>query len=263
MFRRTVLGSGDRCRPSMDRPGHNPPRDAGAAGYQPADHRDAGTAGHKPPPTATPVAANSTDGLLLRFLGNFFNGSQDIPDSAWPYNSGPPSELRKFPAPQNSPPFPYAEYQLGGTPIIGDRNEQTVYPLMKALFDGPDGQWWKDSRIFLTGWVEIGGNASTSSNQPGNNGNNLYGNAPYLYDQVPNALNLHQLDFHAIRLPDTYQTDHIDWGFRRRCPVWSGLSLYDHEGTVQQPVASSTTRSMATTCRWSAATSTSHGSPRA
>jgi len=164
-------------------------------------------AGTSPPAAATP---NSTDGLLVRFLSNFFNGSQDIPASTWPYNSGPPSELRKFPAPQNSPPFPYAEYQIGGTPTIGDRNEQTVYPLMKALFDGPDGQWWKDSRVFLTGWLELGGNVSTSSNKNGGQ----FGNAPYLYDQVPNSFNLHQADFHAIRLPDTYQKDHIDWGFR-------------------------------------------------
>jgi hypothetical protein len=32
--------------------------------------------------------------------------------------------------------------------------------------------------------------------------------------QQPNAINLHQLDLHAVWLPDTYQTDHIDWGFR-------------------------------------------------
>ena len=158
--------------------------------------------------------ASAQDSLLTRFLGNFFNDSQDIPNSPWPYNSGPPSELRKFPAPQNSPPFPYAEFQIGGTPTIGDRNEQTVYPLMKALFDGPDGKWWKDSRIFISGWVEIGANGSTSTNQPGAAGAASYGNAPYLYDQMPNSVNLHQLDLHAIRLPDTYQTDHIDWGFR-------------------------------------------------
>jgi Putative beta-barrel porin-2, OmpL-like. bbp2 len=153
----------------------------------------------------------SNDGLLVGFLSNFFNGSQDIPDSRWPYNSGPPSDLRKFPAPQNSPPFPYGEFQIGGTPIIGDRNEQTVYPLMKALHDGPDGQWWKDSRIFISGWIELSGNLSTSENQPGSS---IYGNAPYLYAQVPGTLQLHQADLHAIRLPDTYQTDHIDWGFR-------------------------------------------------
>jgi len=70
--------------------------------------------------------ASAQDSLLTRFIGNFFNDSQDIPNSPWPCNSGPPSELRKFPAPQNSPPFPYSEYQLGGSPTIGDRNEQTV-----------------------------------------------------------------------------------------------------------------------------------------
>lgn len=164
------------------------------------------------PAQATDPKPASTDGLFVRFIRAFGDGSQDIPDSPWPFNSGPPSELRKFPAPQNSPPFPYAEYQIGGTPTIGDRNEQTVYPLMKALFDGPNGQWWKDSRVFLSGWIEVGANGSTSSNVTGQP--NLYGNAPYLYDQQPNSLNLHQLNFHAIRLPDTYQTDHIDWGFR-------------------------------------------------
>jgi hypothetical protein len=153
----------------------------------------------------------SDDGLLVQFLGNFFNGSQDITNSPWPYNSGPPSELRKFPPPQNAPPFPYGEYQIGGTPTIGDRNEQTVYPLMKALHDGPDGKWWKDSRIFISGWAEFGVNGSTSTPQPGAG---IYANAPYLYAQVPNSIQVHQLDLHAIRLPDTYQTDHIDWGFR-------------------------------------------------
>jgi hypothetical protein len=158
--------------------------------------------------------AEPNDGLFVRFLKAFGDGSQDIPDLPWPYNSGPPSELRKFPAPQNSPPFPYAEYQLGGSPTIGDRNGQTVYPLMKALFDGPDGQWWKDSRIFISGWVEVGANASTSTNQSGAASGASYGNAPYVYDSMPNSVNLHQLDLHAIRLPDTYQKEHIDWGFR-------------------------------------------------
>lgn len=50
-------------------------------------------------------------GLMGLFLNNFVNGSQDIPDSPWPYNSGPPSDLRKFPVLQNSPPFPYGEYR--------------------------------------------------------------------------------------------------------------------------------------------------------
>jgi hypothetical protein len=61
---------------------------------------------------------------------------------------------------------------------------------MKALHDGPDGQWWKDSRIFISGWVEIGGNLSSSQNQPGATGGAVYGNAPYVYDSVPNSINL-------------------------------------------------------------------------
>jgi len=73
---------------------------------------------------------------------------------------------------------------------------------MKALHDGPDGQWWKDSRILISGWVEIGGHVSSSQNQPGATGGALYGNAPYLYGSVPNSIQLHQADLHAIRLPD-------------------------------------------------------------
>ena len=42
----------------------------------------------------------------------------------------------------------------------------------------------------------------------------LCSNAPDLYAQGPNAINLHQLDLHAIGLPDTCQTGHMDWFFR-------------------------------------------------
>ncbi len=57
-----------------------------------------------------PAKPKSDDSFLVGFLGNFFNDSQDIPISPWPYNSGPPTDLRKFPAPQNSPPFPYIRF---------------------------------------------------------------------------------------------------------------------------------------------------------
>jgi hypothetical protein len=33
---------------------------------------------------------------------------------------------------------------------------------MKWLYDGPDGQAWKDSHIKIYGWGEIGANASNS-----------------------------------------------------------------------------------------------------
>ncbi len=181
------------------------------------------------PPSAAPKPADPkpSGGLLERFVSNFFNGSQDIPDSPWPYTSGPSAELRKLPAPQNSPPFPYGEYQIGGTPTIGDRNEQTAYPLMKALFDGPDGQWWKDSRVFITGWVELGANLSTSQNQPGS-GN--YGNAPYLYEQIPNSINLHQADIHAISAARHLSDRSHRLGLSRRRSLRARLPLHDHEG---------------------------------
>jgi hypothetical protein len=54
------------------------------------------------------------------------------------------------------------------------------------------------SRHF-SGWIEIGGNLSSSQNQPGATSGALSGNAPYLYAQQPNAIDLHQLDLHAIR----------------------------------------------------------------
>jgi hypothetical protein len=72
--------------------------------------------GTSPPPAAKPVATNSTDGLLLRFLGNFFNGSQDIPDSVWPYSSGPSAELRKFPRRKTHHPSPMASTRSAARP---------------------------------------------------------------------------------------------------------------------------------------------------
>jgi hypothetical protein len=68
------------------------------------------------------------------------------------------------------------------------------------------------SRHF-SGWIEIGGNLSSSQNQPRRSKRCPLWQCAHLYAQQPNAINLHQLDLHAIR-PDTYQTDHIDWGFR-------------------------------------------------
>jgi len=80
----------------------------------------------------------------------------------------------------------------------------------------------------FSGWIEIGGTLSSSQNQPGATSGALYGNAPYLYAQQPTAINLHQFDLHAIRLPDTYQTDRIRLGLSCRCALRHGLPLpYD------------------------------------
>src|ERR1700730_880068 len=42
----------------------------------------------QPPAQTAPADPKPAGGFIERFIGNFFNGSQDIPDSPWPYNSG-------------------------------------------------------------------------------------------------------------------------------------------------------------------------------
>jgi hypothetical protein len=64
-----------------------------------------------------------------------------------------------------------------------------------------------DAHIQAYGWVEGGGNISTSSVKPG-------GNAPVGYDYTPNTVQLDQAVIYIERLADTVQLDHIDWGFR-------------------------------------------------
>jgi hypothetical protein len=57
-----------------------------------------------------------------------------------------------YSSPFDDPPFFTSDYQIGGTPIIGDHNEATVWPLMKAVYgSGPFGQWLKDNRINFYG----------------------------------------------------------------------------------------------------------------
>ena len=109
---------------------------------------------------------------------------------------------RAMPSPWSSPPFPGSEYQ--GYPLIGVPASTTVYPLMKAIYGGPWGEEIKDSRITAYGWVNASGNWSTAKNS----------NTPDSYWIVPNRYELDQFVFRLERLPDTVQTDRMDWGFR-------------------------------------------------
>ena len=63
---------------------------------------------------------------------------------------------RALPAPFQSPPFPSAEYQ--GYPLIGVPPDDTVYPLMKSIYDTDWGDWFKKKRIRLYGWFNGSGN---------------------------------------------------------------------------------------------------------
>jgi hypothetical protein len=118
---------------------------------------------------------------------------------------------RRIPlAPFDSPPFPSADWQIGGTQIIGDPGELPPYPLMQAIYEGPYGQAWKDSKVQIYGWINFSGNISTS--HPSNTSQN--GNFPLIYDLRPNRMELNQFVLYIERLADENQTDHVDWGFR-------------------------------------------------
>ena len=120
--------------------------------------------------------------------------------------AGPDPKFRGDPAPESNPPFPFSVWPYGGSPVIGQPNA-TSLPLMTALYNGPNGEAWQNSKIQFYGWVDAGANLSSS-----NKGH--FANAPAAYDIVPNRVELDQAVLYIERVPDTVQTDHFDWGFR-------------------------------------------------
>jgi len=121
-----------------------------------------------------------------------------------------PTTRRIPPTPFDSPPYPNGDWQIGGSTIIGDPGELAPYPLMQALYEGPNGDAWKRSKIQFYGWINFSGNISTSDA----GGKTQNGNFPLIYDLRPNRMELNQIVLYIERLPDEAQTDHIDWGFR-------------------------------------------------
>jgi putative OmpL-like beta-barrel porin-2 len=121
----------------------------------------------------------------------------------------PPSRRAGWPdAPQTSPPMPFGEWPYGGSTNIGMTRPNAVdSPLMVALGNTELGKAMSDAHMQVYGWVNGGGNFSTNSVTPG-------GNFPASYDYTPNSYQLDQAVVYFERLPDTVQTDHIDWGFR-------------------------------------------------
>jgi len=105
---------------------------------------------------------------------------------------------RAMPAPFDGV-FPGSEY-LG--PTIGVPDTDPVYPLTKALWDAYPKL--KDAKLKVYGWFNPGFTVSTSKNS----------NQPESYAIVPNKLEMDQAAIRFERVPDTVQTDHVDWGFR-------------------------------------------------
>jgi len=121
----------------------------------------------------------------------------------------PPARRDDFPpAAQSTPPMPFTEWPYGGTTPLGVTRPNSVdSPLMVALANTAPGKWLSDNNFQVYGWVDVGGNFSTSTTRPG-------GNAPAAYLYTPNAAQLDQAVLYLDRFPDTVQKDHIDWGMR-------------------------------------------------
>jgi hypothetical protein len=116
----------------------------------------------------------------------------------------PAKPRRAPPEPWSSPPFPGHEFQ--GYPLLGVPPDDSAGPLMKALYGAntPLTDAIKNSRITFSGWATSSMNWSSAHNS----------NVPTSYWIVPNHYELDQLVFKLERVPDTVQTDHIDYGFR-------------------------------------------------
>ena len=147
------------------------------------------------------------------FGDRLFNAFAD--DLRWPAYEAPapnasPQQRRIPPAPFDSPPFPSGDWQIGGTPIIGDANNIAPWPLMEAIYAGPNGDAWKKSRIQIYGWECFSWNVSTSTNTS----RAPNANFPLIYDLRPNRFDQNQFVLYVERVPNECQKDHIDWGFR-------------------------------------------------
>jgi Putative beta-barrel porin-2, OmpL-like. bbp2 len=121
----------------------------------------------------------------------------------------PPGRRSYWPdTPETTPPMPFTEWPYGGTTTIGVTRPSSIdSPLMTAIANTSLGHWMNDNHIQVYGWINAGGNISTSTTKPG-------GNWPASYDYTPNTVQLDQAVLYVERLPDTVQKDHIDWGFR-------------------------------------------------
>ncbi len=98
--------------------------------------------------------------------------------------------------PLPSPPFPSSDWD--GGPVIGEPNDDTYYPLQKLM-------GWANNRtgIKFYGWIDVGGNLSSSKNS----------NAPAGYDIAANKVELDHIVLRFERDPNTAQSQNMDWGF--------------------------------------------------
>ncbi|HXW24180.1 MAG TPA: outer membrane beta-barrel protein [Xanthobacteraceae bacterium] len=149
-------------------------------------------------------------------------------DSAPTDPKAPPSRRDGWPTtPQTTPPMPFTEWPYGGSTLLGVTRPNSVdSPLMAALGNTQLGKVMSDAHVQVYGWVNVGGNISTNDVKPG-------GNFPAAYMYTPDTIQLDQAVVYIERLPDTVQSDHIDWGFR-----FSALYGENYRYTTSYGVAS-------------------------
>jgi hypothetical protein len=159
-----------------------------------------------PAPSAAPApnAAAPADNGFFHRLGHAY-----VADWTGTTATDPNAPKRRgTPAPISSPPFPAADWPIGGTQEIG-APDYSSYMLQTAI-DG--GNPTKLNKVKWYGWVDIGANGST--NNRGNASKGIAANMPSGYDEFPNTIVLDQMALYTEKLADTVQKDHFDWGFR-------------------------------------------------
>lgn len=133
--------------------------------------------------------------------------------------------------PESSTTWPHATWPMGGTQAIGYEN--MVYgPLTDAIWCGKNGKKDKNSRWTIYGWLEPGGNTSTS-NTTFNKVTGTGGNYPAACSYAPNKVQLDQFALYFERTPDEVQKDHFDWGLR-----FTGLYGTDYKYTFSNGILS-------------------------
>lgn len=152
---------------------------------------------------------SAQESLASRFATTYsdylaWNGDPEGSEPNWRKGYQPP--------PQSSAPMPFTNWPIGGTENIGYDNAY-YGPLMDAVYCGPNGKNWKESRVTIYGWLAPGFNLSTSKSRY-NFASGTGGNSPAAYAYQPNVVQLDQAAFYVERTPDVVQTDRIDWGFR-------------------------------------------------
>jgi hypothetical protein len=96
--------------------------------------------------------------------------------------------------PQSIPPYPFTEWPYGGAAALGVTRPSSVdSPLMAALANTGLGKAMNENHIQMYGWVNVGGNISTSAVTPG-------GNSPASYMYSPNTATLDQAVIYIERV---------------------------------------------------------------